>query len=79
MKGGSREEKWHKRTGGGRTWYEKRETLTPPVPRPHFLWWLIHINKAADKTRFSVRVKAQPVHGRSPKIRVYIEQIFECF
>ena len=51
----------------------------PPVPRPHFLWCLIHINKAADKTRFSVRVKAQPVHGRSPKIRVYIEQIFECF
>ena len=29
MKGGSREAKGHKTTGGGRTWYGKRETLTP--------------------------------------------------
>ena len=26
MKGGSHETKGHKSTGGGRTWYEKRET-----------------------------------------------------
>ena len=29
MKGESREIKGHKSTGGGRTWYGKRETLTP--------------------------------------------------
>ena len=37
MKSGSREAKGHKGTGGRRTWYEKRETLTslspPPLPR----------------------------------------------
>ena len=35
MKGGSREAKGHKSTGGGRTWYGKRETLTPLSPSPH--------------------------------------------
>ena len=34
MKGESREIKGHKSTGGGRTWYGKRETLTPPCPPP---------------------------------------------
>ena len=29
MKGRSKEAKGHKSTGGGRTWYGKRETLTP--------------------------------------------------
>ena len=32
MKGGSREAKELKSTGGGRTWYEKWETLTPLSP-----------------------------------------------
>ena len=32
MKGGSREAKELKSTGGGRTWYGKRETLTPLSP-----------------------------------------------
>ena len=35
MKGRSREAKGHKSTGGGRTWYGKRETLTPCPPPPH--------------------------------------------
>ena len=37
MKGGSREVKGHKSTGGGRTWYGKRKTLvplSPPTPPP---------------------------------------------
>ena len=34
MKGGSREAKGLKGTGGGRTWYGKRETLTPLSPPP---------------------------------------------
>ena len=34
MKGGGREAKGHKRTGGGRTRYEERETLTCPRPSP---------------------------------------------
>ena len=34
MKGGSHETKGHKSTGGGRTWYEKRETVTPLFPPP---------------------------------------------
>ena len=29
MKGGSREAKEDKSTGGGRMWYEKQKTLTP--------------------------------------------------
>ena len=33
MKGGSREAKGQKSTGGGRTWLGKRVTL-PPVPSP---------------------------------------------
>ena len=32
MKGGSREAKEDKSTGGGRTWYEKQKTLTPCPP-----------------------------------------------
>ena len=32
MKGESREIKGHKSTEGGRTWYGKRETLTPLSP-----------------------------------------------
>ena len=35
MRGGSREAKGHKTTGGGRTWYKERET-EPPVS-PHLL------------------------------------------
>ena len=34
MKGGSREAKGHKSTRGGRTWYGKREILTPRPPPP---------------------------------------------
>ena len=34
MKGGSREAKGHKSMGDGRTWYGKRETLTPLSPPP---------------------------------------------
>ena len=34
MKGESREIKGHKSTGGERTWYGKRETLTPCPPPP---------------------------------------------
>ena len=37
MKGGSREVKGHKSTGGERTWYGKRKTLapqSPPTPPP---------------------------------------------
>ena len=34
MKGGSREAKGLKSTGGGRTWYGKWETLTPLSPPP---------------------------------------------
>ena len=34
MKGGSREAKEDKSTGGGRTWYEKQKTLTPCPPPP---------------------------------------------
>ena len=39
MKGGSREVKGHKSTGGGRTWYGKRKTLVPlsPSTPPPFL------------------------------------------
>ena len=39
MKGGSREVKGHKSTGGGRTWYGKRKTLAPlsPSTPPPFL------------------------------------------
>ena len=33
MKGESREAKGHKTTGGGRTWYGKRKTLTPLLKR----------------------------------------------
>ena len=35
MKGGSREAKGLKSTGGRRTWYGKRETLTPLSPPPN--------------------------------------------
>ena len=34
MKGGSREAKGHKTTGGGRTWYGKRGDSDAPVPPP---------------------------------------------
>ena len=34
MKGGSREAKELKSTGGGRKWYGKRETITPLSPPP---------------------------------------------
>ena len=33
MKGESREAKGHETTGGGRTWYGKRKTLTPLLKR----------------------------------------------
>ena len=37
MKGGSRETKGQKRTGGGRTGNGKREIVTPLSPPPPFL------------------------------------------
>ena len=36
MKGESREAKGHETTGGGRTWYGKRKTLTPLLKREDF-------------------------------------------